>query len=281
VIFITWFGDLIQLTKSSESGKLKRVYCCYQTSEFNTFLSVEAVGGIMAQTNTQHWQESWVDTILGEALLFGTLGKLLNQIPQSEEIKELIQQEIFNELPFGDGQPESEAGASLLQVWTSRLKENFADQDFEELKADYTRLFLGPGKVLAPPWESVYYSEERLLFQEQTLKVRTWYRRFGLESEKIHNEPDDHIALELAFLTHLAGLGLQALHEDDREAFQGYLDVQRQFLNEHPLRWAPIWQQEVDKHAHTDFYRGLALLVVGALKALDSTLAAEAARENA
>jgi putative dimethyl sulfoxide reductase chaperone len=235
----------------------------------------------MTKTNPIDRQEASQETVMGVILLYGTLGKLLNHFPQLEDIKNIVQQDIFSELPFASDQPESEKGLEMLQKWSSQYSDSFTGQDFDELRADYTRLFIGPGKVLAPPWESVYYSEERLIFQEQTLKVREWYRRFGLESEKIHNEPDDHIGLELSFLAHLSALRLKAMQEKNEGAFNGYLKAQHQFLKQHPLKWAPLWCEMVDKHAQTDFYRGLALLTVGALKALDAFLAAEITGENA
>lgn len=235
----------------------------------------------MAKTKLNVRQEPWEETLMGVILVYGTLGKLLNHFPKLEEIRILIQQDIFNELPFGGDHPEAQKGLELLQRWSSQSSQAFTDQDFDGLRADYTRLFIGPGKVLAPPWESVYYSEERLIFQEQTLKVRAWYRRFGVESEKLHSEPDDHIALELAFLAHLAGLGLQALQNEEEREFNGNLEAQHQFLKEHPLKWAPLWCEMVEEHAQTDFYKGLARLTVGALKALDSILAGEEARETA
>jgi putative dimethyl sulfoxide reductase chaperone len=251
------------------------------TQQYYCLLHVLGFGEDMTKTDQNERPEFWNEQFMGQILLFRILGKLLNELPQYEEIRNLIQENIFNELPFGGEQPESDEGTVLLEKWSNLYKETFTDQDFDELRSDYTRLFIGPGKVLAPPWESVYYSEERLIFQEQTLKVREWYRRFGLESEKLHNEPDDHIGLELAFLTHLAGLALQVLQDKDSEKLDKILDAKRQFLKAHPLKWAPYWQEEVEKHAQTDFYRGLALLTVGALKALDALLSVEISGESA
>ena len=48
-----------------------------------------------------------------------------------------------------------------------------------DLQHEYMRLFIGPEKLIAPPWESVYRSKSGLLFQENTLTVRDIYRRNG------------------------------------------------------------------------------------------------------
>jgi TorA maturation chaperone TorD len=136
------------------------------------------------------------------------------------------------------------------------------------LRVDYTRLFVGVGKVLAPPWESVFFNEERMVFQEQTLQVRNWYRRFGLEPENLHKEPDDHIGLEMSFVSHLSELGMEALENHDEEKFKLIIDAKCQFLSEHLLKWGPSWCALIKKLAKTDFYQGLGYLTLGALNAI-------------
>lgn len=59
------------------------------------------------------------------------------------------------------------------------------------LGADYHRLFVGPGTMLAPPWESVHPSDEGLTFQDETLQVRQAYAEFGLTAPAVNREPDD------------------------------------------------------------------------------------------
>jgi TorA maturation chaperone TorD len=43
------------------------------------------------------------------------------------------------------------------------------------------------------------------------------------------------------------------------------LNAQRDFLNEHLLRWAFKWAKLVKESSKTDFYRGISHLVCGAL----------------
>ena len=90
-------------------------------------------------------------------------------------------------------------------------------------------------------------------------------RRFGLEAENLHKEPDDHIGLQMSFISYLAKLALQALEEQDKDGFEKLLDAQHDFLSEHLLRWGPYWCNLVSEHTQTDFYKGLALLTRGAL----------------
>ncbi len=147
------------------------------------------------------------------------------------------------------------------------------------MKRDQLHLFIGTDVVLAPVWESVYFSEEHLVFQEQTLQVRQWYSRFGLQAERINREPDDHIGLELSFVAHLAKRALDAIDQKDEQDLEKLLQAQRDFLTEHLLCWAPAWAKLVKEHAETDFYRGLAYFTHGALLAAADLLKIEKPRE--
>ena len=224
---------------------------------------------------------NWQETLTGEMLLLRLLGRIAYTYPENEErpwLQSLIDEDIFSEVPFAVEKDEINTGFKLLQKWA---KNGLNDESFEHVQADYTRLFIGPGKVIAAPWESVYFSEERLTFQEQTLDVRTWYRRFGLETEKKYHEPDDHIGLELLFLSHLASLGIQALDEQDNPRFEEVLNAQREFLQKHPGAWALTWCGLVEANARTDFYKGVAYLTRGALSALADLLDVKLAKDTA
>ncbi len=208
------------------------------------------------------------ETLLGESLLFSLLGRALYNPPEKGWLDPLIQEDIFTEVPFGAGQKETQRGQELLHDWAQAHAGGLGEESLKDLKADYTRLFVGAGKVLAPPWESVYFNEDRMIFQEQTLDVRNWYLRFGLELENIHKEPDDHIGLELTFIAYLAELGAKALESEDDEKVERLNDAKRQFLSRHLLLWGSTWCALVVKHAKTEFYRGLGTLTMGALLAL-------------
>lgn len=130
----------------------------------------------------------------------------------------------------------------------------YSPVDTETLEQDYLRLFVGLGTPMAPPWESAWADDARLLFQRQTLDVRYWYRSAGLEVANLHAEPDDHIGSELEFIGRL-------LERDDGE-------TAKLFADEHPRAWASRWCDAVQVHAQTDFYRTLARDAVAALESL-------------
>ena len=146
---------------------------------------------------------AWRLTLIGEQLVFGLLGKILFEYPELEWYQTFMKEAIFEDIPLAADQPDVQAGMALLGALYLANEGGLTQERFEELRDDYTRLFIGPGKVLAPPWESPYIQKERVIFQVDTLKVREWYQRYGLESIRKYKEPDDHIGLELAFTAHL------------------------------------------------------------------------------
>lgn len=223
---------------------------------------------IEKQTNA-----AWQIQLTGEVLLFNLLGKILYEIPARQGIQALVDNEVFTEAPFAEAHPDVLKGLALLEKWSGVFRQNGRSDDlFKELQVDYTNLFTGMRKLPVAPWESVYFSDERLVFQAQTMDVRAWYGRYGLEVEKLHQEPDDHIGLELMFVAHLAQLALAALEAGNDSEFEQAVAAQRDFLSKHLLLWVPLWCEQMLEYARTDFYRGLALVVRGALLELSRIL---------
>ena len=221
-----------------------------------------------------------VETLTGEALSLAFLGKALYTEPEREWLQGLITEQVFAEAPFGVDQAETKQGLELLQSWSRTHQNGISDQDFFDLKQDYTRLFIGLDAVMpVPPWESVYLSRDHMVFQEETRQVREWYFRFNLAPEKLNREPDDHIALELVFLSRLAQLSLMALEQNDLQSSRSYSQAQADFLTEHLLRWGLVWCRRMEEHARTDFYRGLGYLTHGSLLALAALLQVQFPKE--
>jgi TorA maturation chaperone TorD len=208
----------------------------------------------------------WQTQLTGEVLLFNLLGKLLYEVPTRELLQPLIDNDVFTEAPFAETQPDVIAGLPMLAKWCRTYQQESGENGIlKELQVDYTNLFTGIGKLPVAPWESVYFNDERLVFQTQTMDVRAWYHRYGLEVLNLHQEPDDHIGLELMFVAHLAQLGLAALEAENDLEFEQVLAAQRGFLSKHLFLWVPLWCKQMLEYARTDFYRGLALVIRGAL----------------
>lgn len=105
----------------------------------------------------------------------------------------------------------------------------------EGVRADYTRLFVGPAALPAPPWESVH--RQGALFQTSTLEVRRAYVAQGLVAEGSPRVADDHLAMELDFMRALCSRALASLHSGDVQCAERCIGAQRTFLDEHLLVW--------------------------------------------
>jgi len=131
-------------------------------------------------------------------------------------------------------------------------------QDFarpqEELEAEYARLFVGPGRPVAHPYESVY--REGRVMGDCTLAVRQSYAAEGLAPEG-HSLPD-HVAVELEFMAYLAQREAEARERGDEEGALAYLRQQEAFLSEHLSRWLPRFCQRVLAGEAHPFYADLA-----------------------
>jgi TorA maturation chaperone TorD len=159
--------------------------------------------------------------------------------------------EVFSELPFAAESEATAEGRRLMEAW---LGSGSAEILTDKARSDFMHLFIGPGKVLSPPWGSVYMSTDKLIFTEETLNVRLYYERNGRIVKKKYHEPDDHIGLELEFIAYLL--------ENDRT------DTARDFAEKYVIPWVFKWNDAVQKYAGTDYYRSLANMAAGGVQEL-------------
>jgi len=213
--------------------------------------------------------------LTGEALLFGLLGKILYEELDQAWLESMISDDIFADAPFGCDHPDIIAGLHLLETWAKNNVEGIPADYFAELKYERLKQFIGLGKLNAPPWESAHLSKKGLLFQNQTIEVREWYARFGLQLTRIHKEPEDQIGLEMSFAAHLAQLAVAAIDKGDQNELEKLVQAQREFLSDHLLKWGITWADQLYEHAVSDFYRGLAKLSKGAMLSAASFLKIE------
>jgi len=198
------------------------------------------------------------------------------QEPTWPNFCELSSTNLFRNLLDQDSDENS--GLELLASFIDALPAMSAGE-WEELRQEYLRLFVGPGKVLAPPWASVYLSKERIIFDENTLAVRKFYRDWNLETVNYKKEPDDHIGLELGFMAILSERTLAAYEKGQEEVFRPLLQGQGTFLQDYLLPWVAGFCQQILDHSNQPLYRGLALFTPLYLE-MDAGLLAELKNEG-
>ncbi|MDF2626946.1 MAG: dmsD2 [Symbiobacteriaceae bacterium] len=209
---------------------------------------------------------------------YGLLMQAFLAEPRAEQVRYLAESGAVSLFPFGERSDLIRQGMERVGAYLAD-PENLTDEAMGRLRWDYTRLFIGPDRLPAPPWESAYRTEEHVLFGEETLAVRRAFLSYGLVPKAMGSEPDDHIGLELNFMFETCRLAAEAAEEGDGARADRVLRDQQTFLTEHLLRWAPEFGADVAKDAQTGFYQGMALMLTGLL-AVDRATLQELLQEN-
>jgi TorA maturation chaperone TorD len=129
------------------------------------------------------------------------------------------------------------------------------DQDL--LLIEYSRLFLGPYQVLAPPYGSVYMDGQNQVMGESTQDVVRQYRESGLEISSSFNNPPDHLCAELEYLEFLVHKSIAASEIGDLDEMYSLVNKQISFLTSHPGTWVPEFADRIAGSANLEFYRAL------------------------
>lgn len=143
--------------------------------------------------------------------------------------------------------------------YVSKMRAHFVEGgNIEPLIMDFSRLFVGPFTMLAPPYGSMYLEDKRTVMGESTMAAVNRYREEGLDISSDFRNAPDHIAAELEFIYFLIFKAREAAMLSDMDAYGRYLDKRKRFLMEHIGAWISDFQRIVEKSAETDFYKNLA-----------------------
>lgn len=214
---------------------------------------------------------------------FAAASRLLYCEPDVATVAEQVACRQFASAPFGEDDSIAREGLRLLNQWceealrASAVPEDAAPSEVaallrespafaesvDELRREWLRLFVGLGAPEASCLESFYVEPNSHMFGKNVIAVRTAYRRHGLEIEQLHREPDDHLGLMLGFFSRLMAEEGEALEAGDEQQAATLADEEAAFLIEHVLPWLAPWRYAVEKHARTDYYRGVGCFVFG------------------
>lgn len=151
-----------------------------------------------------------------------------------------------------------------------------------ELEVDYNRLFVGPGPLLAPPYESFYEStaadgQRGRLRTQAERRVSAKYKEHGFAMPDTFIELPDHIAIELEFLAILSKKESEAWKSEDARKALGLQQEREFFLKEHVGKWFVACTQLIVSHSSKEFspvstaarfYAPVATLICSTLDAL-------------
>ena len=135
----------------------------------------------------------------------------------------------------------------LMQV-SEIFQMKFNDSIFE-IGMDFVNNFVkSEGNLL--PFESLYnypIGDKPRPWGKAAEDVQAFYTKTGLVIDEEINLIQDHISVELLFMSYLI--------END------FIEQQKRFLEEHLRKWIPEYCNKIYKHAKTVFYKELANLL--------------------
>ena len=177
--------------------------------------------------------------------IYGFLSSVYIQIPSHNFVKTLLGEEVssfLSTLPPNIGLPQGmEEGLEDIQRFIETSSGQAVEEVHQGLSVDYTRLFRGimPGYGPPPPYESVYRDGGRVLMGRSSVEVQRKYAAAGVQTPAEYNEPPDYIGLELDFMRFLAEKEAECWRKDERDSALAYLNMERDFLDEHIMKWIP------------------------------------------
>ena len=191
--------------------------------------------------------------------------------PTLEWVQALLEGTLAAELEASIDRPEVgrekfAASLELVGDFVEKGRQRDPEKLLKDIKIEHARLFVGPGAMLAPPYESVYrdrdpLSKKPIIMGPSTLAVQRTYHRHGLRLIPSHKDIPDHLATELEFMYFLCSNEQQAWETGDTEDAKELRRAQLKFLQEHLAVWLPSFCQQVQSSATCDLYQALAAIL--------------------
>lgn len=194
--------------------------------------------------------ESW-DELLVEANLFDFLANVFLTLPDEAYVEQL---RAFN---WSDVPMEGCRSIGAFLEATAKVK---ADEVALELGRDRAALVrhMGP-RAIEPPYESMYVDAPVNLCIGE---LNRFYADAGYAVSRDTRDTADQIGVEFAFLALVDQKMLEALVAGDGEEARACCETRASFEQQHIGRWAHRYAQCMLDAAQTDFYRGVAQIIL-------------------
>jgi TorA maturation chaperone TorD len=173
----------------------------------------------------------------------------------------------FQELTSLEINAELSEGFRLLKEFMEKNKGREVDVLHEDLLEEYTLLFIGPFRPPVEPYEAWWVSGRRL--GESLVAVKQAYRKAGIVKSREYTELEDHIGFELKFMHYLCEEELSAATQ---ERLKECIKLQREFLDDHMLKWVPTYCDALYTYERSDFFKSIAMLTKGFIMLDDAVI---------
>ena len=189
-------------------------------------------------------------------LLLYFSGSMIMYEPNEECIVDFWQQGILTRLPVSSSNPNFARAAA-------QLRDSCMDKSrcLKKMREDYNRLFEGQGTPLAPAFESIYSNDSESNQNGST--VSDFYNSYGWISKYKGKIKDDHLGIELLFLTLLVE---KYLVLDDQVCVVEMRNEIRRFIDQHIFTWIRRWNAKMQEFAGTMCYKGIATLIFACIE---------------
>lgn len=130
----------------------------------------------------------------------------------------------------------------------------------QELAVDFTAAFAGTSSWegrYAVPYESVFTSEEGLLFRDSFHEVYALFRENGIKRSEGYDFPDDHLSFMCEFQSILSQRASEALDAGRKAEALEQIALSQKFLKEHILNWFDDFHDLALLLLKTRFYHGI------------------------
>lgn len=150
-----------------------------------------------------------------------------------------------------------------LKKYITSLAGADVDETLKEMKVEYARLFIGPGKPAVQPYETFYdkrmspLTQPLLMVSPAAMAVEKIYRQAGVAMSHDLQEPSDHFAVELEFLFFLSKKESDAWAEGDNKNGNEWHRQELAFIDGHLGVWGLEFCDLVIKASTHPFYRAL------------------------
>lgn len=240
--------------------------CCRLSEPVAAVAGKEQNGAGAAASIPDAATQAQVDALLRDAFArdLGLLAVLNDREPTAELIASLRAGPAADWFAFKAPTELFQGACALLDTAFDAIPEPVDQKTLDELAADFAAIYL-LHSYRAPPTESPWLDKDQLERQEPMFELAAWYRRFGLAASDRQRRSDDHLVLQLEFLSHLFA-------STDLDVETSATEVAR-FLDAHLLRWIGSFAKRVAQRCETPYYCGVVTQTHTYLESLRDVLA--------
>ncbi len=199
-----------------------------------------------------HSQEH--NILKGYNMLLYFAGSMVMYEPTEECIIDFWENGILKNLPVSSSNPNFIKAAS-------QLRESCTDRSecTKILHEDFVRLFSSDQHALAPAYETLYLNKGIPQSGNTNGSVTEFYNSYGWKSKFKSKIKDDHLGVELLFLTVL--IDKYMLLDDAVCLAEMKKEVQR-YISNHILSWIADWNKKVQTYSKTLSFKGIGTLIL-------------------